>query len=140
MSTASLLVFVLGVLACGDVYEELRPAQKDVVAILLTPDFVRQGETSTQMEVFLDVPGSGTFVTDIDMGAGIVVLAAQDNQGCGFAQVPSSFENTDPFKMCLTLEIDPGTTLGERTAQVDLSTDAGPTVARSVFFVLRSLQ
>lgn len=127
------------VTGCHEVYEELAPSQKLQVTMILLPELARQGDAAVQVEAFLDVSNAGTFVTDVDFGEGVTVLAF-DTTGCDFGEPPASFTSEEPFQLCLTLEVSQDAVRGERTATLELRTSQGPAIARTVFFVLRALQ
>jgi len=129
-------------MGCSGVFEEVAPPEKDKVLLVFVPDFVRRGDVARQVDAFLDVPATGTFVTAIDMGPGIEVVAfdSRNNQGCGPLPTPPEFEGREPFRLCISLQIQATADIGERIVTIQVRSAGEPLVGETSFFVLRELQ
>lgn len=128
--------------SCGDVYEELAPAQKRAVEMLFVPDFVRVGGTGVRLAAFVDIPKENSFVTELELGSGVQVLGfdSQPDNACRGIPVPEQLAEREPFLLCISLSVDAEATLGERRAKLELRSDGEPILAAATFFVLRQIE
>jgi len=136
-----LLAVAIGAGACGGVYEEVSPPEKRRVTVVLVPDFVRVGDEEAQVSAFIDVAPEGTFVTAIELQAGVEVLAfdTRENRGCSGIADPAVFEGRVPFRLCLTLAVQEDAAIGVRDATFEVRVGNEPVIAETPFLVWNPL-
>ncbi|OIP33320.1 MAG: hypothetical protein AUK47_19230 [Deltaproteobacteria bacterium CG2_30_63_29] len=136
---AALLVTAVVCTGCGGVYEEVAPPEKRSVALILVPDFVRIGETSKEIDAFVDVATVDGFVTEINLGEGLEIEAFDSRGGCGNTATPQEFEGRKVFNLCISVAQQPSIKVGERRATIEVRTDNEAVLGETAFFVLRAL-
>ena len=132
------LLFIFLFSGCSGVYEAVAPEEKRIVAMYLTPDFLRQDSGAQRLDAFIDFADADALITQIDPGSGLEVVGSELGDCGEGAALPAALQGREVFQLCLTISpVNP--VVGQRLIELEVEGSEEAVLGLGTFFILRAL-